>query len=401
MAERTKGSVIFKYLSEDFIVEELGEDERSECKISSSTDVFNGAGVDFGKLDVLDRRLFLMCDLEKIDLDHFTAMSILCRALSLAPHQIGYAGTKDKKAWTCQRITLFNPDIAKVSAFRHQGIFLKNFKWVKHKLKIGDLLGNRFTVVLRDADTNALKILSRIKTNSEIPNLFGMQRFGSLRNDNVLIGKLILKRKFEDAVFAFLVGAGESENAIVREAKKRLIHEKDLNAARDFFPSKLHLECKILDYLSMHPGDWVGALKLIDEKVIALMCQSVQSQIFNEVLEYAIDEGLPLSNTTIPLIGSTGKFSPGRIGRLQERVFESHGLSLANLSVPQLPAASLKNSTRDAFFKVRLLEVETADDELFLPSKKVILKFMLDSGVYATTFLEYFFTLLTNHKANV
>ena len=40
MAERTKGSVVFKYLPEDFIVEERGLEEKYECKISASQDVF-------------------------------------------------------------------------------------------------------------------------------------------------------------------------------------------------------------------------------------------------------------------------------------------------------------------------------------------------------------------------
>jgi tRNA(Glu) U13 pseudouridine synthase TruD len=40
--------------------------------------------------------------------------------------------------------------------------------------------------------------------------------------------------------------------------------------------------------------------------------------------------------------------------------------------------------------------VQTADDDLFPLSKKIMLSFVLDSGVYATTFLEQFFELRRN-----
>ena len=43
--------------------------------------------------------------------------------------------------------------------------------------------------------------------------------------------------------------------------------------------------------------------------------------------------------------------------------------------------------------EVKDLEVEVADDEKFSSSKKIILKFILPSGVYATTFLENFVNL--------
>lgn len=393
MIERIKGTVVFKCLPEDFIVEEIGLEEKYESRISSSSDVFTSPRVDFGNLNLTDRRTFLVCDFEKIGIDHFTAMATLGKELGLASHQIGYAGTKDKKAWTCQRISLFDPSLEKIANFKVPGMVLKNFKWAKHKLKIGDLRGNRFTVVLRDADNDALKILSRMRTTSEIPNFFGMQRFGSLRKDNVLIGKFILKRKFEDAVFAFLTGVGESEDVAVREAKKRLKNERDLSAARTYFPEELHVECRILDYLSAYPGDWIGALKLLDEKVLVMMCQSVQSQIFNEVLERALDEETPIAHNTFPLLGNNGGFSIGRIGKLQELVLASHGLSLSDFSVPEFPVIDLKKSTRKALFTVSDLEIETEEDELFMPSKKVLLKFVLDSGVYASTYLENFFTL--------
>src|SRR3989338_3949808 len=148
MDEHEKAIVKFKYLPSDFIVEEIGNE--GICKISESSTVFDSAKVDFGKLDTRDRRIFLACELEKFDIDHVRVIEILCKELRMSAHEIGYAGTKDKCAWTCQRVTLYNPDIDLVQNFSHSGILLKNFKWGRHKLQIGNLEGNKFKIVLRD-----------------------------------------------------------------------------------------------------------------------------------------------------------------------------------------------------------------------------------------------------------
>jgi len=204
-----KGTAIFKHLPEDFIVEEIQGSTIS--KVSDSTKAFENPKIDLRILETSQRN-FLSCDLEKIDTDHFSAVSAVSKKICNNPQELGYAGTKDKKAWTCQRISIFNPDLEKIKEFSYKNIILKNFKWEKHKIKIGDLEGNRFTIVLRDADKEAIKILSKVRNTKKLQNYFGSQRFGSLRNNNVKLGKLILKNKFEEAIFAFLTDFGQEES---------------------------------------------------------------------------------------------------------------------------------------------------------------------------------------------
>ncbi len=389
--ELDKGEVLFKHKPEDFIVEEIFGDHI--CKVSDSLANFENAKVDFGKLDCNDRRDFLTCDLEKINLDHFNVFSILARELGNFPHELGYAGTKDKAAWTCQRISIFNSNIEKIREFSFPGIILKNFRWAKHKIKIGDLAGNRFKIVLRDVDKDAIKILNRVRNMEYIPNFFGAQRFGSVRNDNTIIGKLILKKKFQEAVFSYLTAFGDRESDEVKIAKKRLKSEKNLVKAMEYFPLELNVERKVLDYLSKNNKDWIGALNIIGERVLLIMCQSVQSRLFNEILERAIDRGMELKNVILPLLGYNSQFSLGEIGEIEREVLEENNLEIDDFKMLELPFLSLKCSTRNAFFKVNELNVETAEDELFPLSKKIILNFSLDSGTYATTFLEQFFIL--------
>ncbi len=387
-----KGSVVFKHRADDFIVEEINEDLKIS-RVSDSVNAFEKAEVDFSNIDVDDRRDFIMLDVEKLNIDHFSLISILCNELKKQPHEIGYAGTKDKLAWTCQRISIFKPDMEKIRKFSHKGIILKNFRWGKHKIKIGDLKGNRFRVTLRDVDDAAIKVLNRVRNTEFIPNFFGTQRFGSLRNDNFQIGKLILKKKYKEAVFAYLTGSGHSESREIKEAKKRLKSERDISSAAEYFPRELHIENKMIEYLSKNKNDYLGALTFIGEKIILIMCQSVQSRLFNEILERLIDRRAISEEDSLIIPGYELNNSHGKFRKITENILEENDLELDDFKNNEVPFLSLATGKRKAFFKVIDINIDVEDDELFIPSKKIKLQFTFDSGSYATIFLEYFFNI--------
>lgn len=386
-----KGRVVFKKKAEDFVVEEIGIDG-NVCGVSGNIeDVKKSLGVDFGKLDVNDRRDFLMCEMEKVDIDHFSAMGILGKEIGNNSFELGYAGTKDKAAWTCQKISIFNADVERIRRFSYEGIILKNFRWGKHKIKIGDLKGNRFRVVLRDADEQALKNLKRVVSSEKVGNYFGLQRFGSLRNDNYKIGYLILKRKFAEAVFAYLTGFGAGESEEVKRAKKKLKEEKDFVGAMAYFPEELFMERKMLAYLKENTAGWIGALNVLGEKTLTILCQSVQSRIFNDLLQRVIENGIEVEDLSI--IGYDFRVSSGRIGKVELEIMDEHDMNFNDFKVKEFSFLNLRSTKRKAFMKVRDISAETVDDEEFSGGKKVVLSFVLDSGCYATTFLENFFDL--------
>lgn len=387
-----KGSVVFKYRAEDFIVEEINEDGKIS-EISKSISDFENAKVNFGNLDVNDRRDFIMFDLEKINIDHFSVISILCKELKKYPNEIGYAGAKDKTAWTCQRMSVFNPDMEKIRNFSYNGIILKKFRWGKHKIKIGDLKGNKFKVILRDMDKDAIKVLNRVRNTEHIPNLFGIQRFGSLRKNNFQIGKLILKKKYREAVFTYLAGYGSEESKEIKEAKKRLKNEKDLISAKEYFPKELYTECRIIEHLAKNKDDFIGALEIIGEKIVLIMCQSVQSRLFNDILERLIDRGFISNEDSLVIPGYDLNDAHGKFKRITEEVLVENELELEDFKNKDIPFLSLTTLKRKAFFKVRDVHIDVEDDEIFNPGKKIKIQFTFDSGSYATTFLEYFFNL--------
>jgi tRNA pseudouridine13 synthase len=385
-----KGKAVLKYKPEDFIVEEI-DIKGNISEISESVKEF-GKQEYIENLKLDERRDFIHMDVEKINIDHFSLIDILSCKLSKRQNEIGYAGAKDKKAWTCQRMSIFNPDIDKIKKFNHEKIKIKKIKWGKHKIKIGDLKGNRFKVFLRNADSNALKLLNRVRNTEYVPNFFGRQRFGSLREDNHIIGKLILKKKYKEAVFSYLCGYGNEEDKEIIDAKKRLKKEKDISNASKYFPKKLCTENNIISYLNTNKEDYKKALLLIGEKIIFMMCQSVQSKLFNDILEKAIEINIINKDESIGIIGYNYVFSK-RLGHIEKLVLKQNDIKIEDFKNNDFNFLSLSASERKAFIKYEKIEVEVSDDEIYENSKKISLKFNLDSGGYATTLLEYFFEL--------
>jgi len=347
--------VKLKYKVKDFIVEEIGE--KWNCKISEE---FKQPEIIINETEQKD---FLWCEMGKKDIDHFTAIKELSNRLNKKPFDIGYAGTKDKRAITSQRISIFNPDLEKLKSFNHPNIILKNFKWNKRKIKMGYLEANHFKITLRDIDKKDAMIITKHIRNLEwFPNYFGPQRFGT-KGNNVKIGKLILKRKFKEAV-------KEISEDNQRQGEYMNYH------------------------LKQNPEDYIGAIKKVDRKNMLMYVNAVQSKIFNEILETALDEGLNFTKqgqTSCLLVGYKTRFFNGRLGEIEQQVLASHNLTLEDFDIKEIPYLRIKGSFRKAVTEIKDLEVETSDDEEFPGSKKITLEFTLPSGVYATTFLENFF----------
>jgi len=387
--ESKKVHAKLKTKPEDFIVEEIKENWY--CKV---TIPFESKQID--KIpENENNHTFLLAEMEKYDLDHFQAMKELTTKLNISPRNLGYAGTKDKAAITSQRISIENPNLEKLKEFSHPKINLKNFKWNKRKIKMGYLDANHFRIVLRDVDkTEAMKISNQIKKISFFPNYFGPQRFGSRRNNNVKIGKLILKREWKKAIETILFETSQNERRDITFSREKLAKSKNYLDAAKYFPHELKLEKQILFSLSRKPEDYLNALKYSDRKNILFYINSVQSKIFNEILEIALDENIDFDKEcqkNCILVGYKSRFSKGRLGEIEQQVLQNNNLKLEDFNIQEIPYLRIKGSFRKAITKIIDLKIIIEDDEIFPPSKKMILEFSLPSGVYATTFLDNFF----------
>ncbi len=109
---------------------------------------------------------------------------------------IGYAGLKDKEAVTTQTFSLATdmPEAQARELSRGAPWEILTVSRHQNKLKVGHLLGNRFTIVLSEphgGPAEARGIADQLKAHG-LPNYFGAQRFGQ-EGDNAEAGLALLK----------------------------------------------------------------------------------------------------------------------------------------------------------------------------------------------------------------
>lgn len=121
----------------------------------------------------------------------------LARAAGVGPREVGFAGRKDRVAVTRQWFSVPHLDPGRARALELTDA--RVIRAVRHpeKLRIGQLLGNRFQLVVREVDEEAgrraQEILRRLVRRG-MPNRFGHQRFGR-DGGNVERGAEILRRQ--------------------------------------------------------------------------------------------------------------------------------------------------------------------------------------------------------------
>jgi tRNA pseudouridine13 synthase len=149
----------------------------------------------------------------------------LQRLFDLPRGAVGFAGMKDKHAVTTQTFSLNvghqAPHFAEEAAKRIEDALPVQVAWTKfhgNKLKAGHLLGNRFTITVREVAVPAGEALARAEAVRALiqahglPNYFGPQRFGTgganvEKGRALLLGKRYVKDKW---LRRFLISAYQS-----------------------------------------------------------------------------------------------------------------------------------------------------------------------------------------------
>ena len=113
-----------------------------------------------------------------------------CDELVIGQHnsKFGVAGTKDKRSISTQKVCIRFVTAEKlcravktIRSYSGQRVNIGNFSYEKDDLDLGDLKGNKFTIVLRnvaESKETIEKSVSGLKNNGFI-NYFGQQRFGT------------------------------------------------------------------------------------------------------------------------------------------------------------------------------------------------------------------------------
>ena len=195
--------------------------------IESKTDMANGGDeatliqVYMSKSSKKQRRW----DASRPDYLHFTAQKTLLsttelinelsRSMGLLPSRFGYAGSKDKRATTVQRLSVWRPDKAVPTLIRAKNLDLRCYDVSpsKQKVQVGNLRGNFFCATLRGAGggsegaESAHEAAARLLVSGTRPfvNYFGPQRFGAPLPINAVVGSYLLSSQYDRAVLMLLL----------------------------------------------------------------------------------------------------------------------------------------------------------------------------------------------------
>jgi len=405
----------------DFIVEEIQRDgkvceakrfvkefgEQESAGIQQNLETAEQLHLETEKLIVpqnLEDREQLHLDLEKINRDTNFVIRDITRFIQCSGKRIGYAGMKDKRAVTCQRISIFRPNVERLQQFSSRGIQLRNPFWEKERIDLGMLLGNKFTVTIRDLQLEEKELKKRIAAffkeaeKNGIANYFGEQRFGGIRNITHVVGKEFLKGDFRNGVMLYLCHAAEGEEEEVAAARKRLAETNDFAEATRLFPPKFRYERAMIHHLCRFPNDFVGAFGRLPKKLRYLFTHAYQSHLFNKIIEERFSQGIGLKNVegdileegnpTAALFGFESQFAEGKAGEIERKVLNADGIELQQFKVKKMAEISSKGARKSIVLKpekMGLLEIK--EDEFFPEKLCAKISFELSKGNYATTVL--------------
>jgi tRNA pseudouridine13 synthase len=374
---------------EDFIVEEITKDGEI-LRVNQNFEKNDEEG-DF-VVFVLQKRLW----------DTYQALLKISKALNRGKKAFGFAGTKDRRAITTQLASFYKVEKQKLLAIRIKDIKINGAWKSKQGIRLGELLGNRFEILVKTKNYEE-EYFNEFKKLCKIPNYFGPQRFGARKN-NFDIGIKLLKRDFESATLEFLCSTKNERNEEAKEARERLREEMDFKKALEYFPRFLKYERRMLGLLSEQPKNFIGAFRTLPRSLKLMFIHAVQAQIFNEVLEKKVKEntlekekrrckqnfyGFPdLQN-----ISENGEFPLGNLvgyesvlDPYEEEALSKYSISKEDFLFKEFPEISQKG-------KFRPLVVAVKDFEFKAENEGVRLSFSLPNGSYATVFLMQFFDL--------
>uniref|UniRef100_A0A8C7WQQ5 Pseudouridylate synthase 7 homolog n=1 Tax=Oryzias sinensis TaxID=183150 RepID=A0A8C7WQQ5_9TELE len=249
--------------------------------------------------------------LYKENKDTMDAINVLSKFLRLRPNMFSYMGTKDKRAITVQEIAVLRITADRLAHLNKCLLNLKvgNFSYKNHPLKLGELQGNHFTVIIRNISGTGEQVhqaMTSLKQTGFI-NYYGMQRFGTTAVPTQHVGRAILRNNWNQVVDLILKPRPGAEKEYLVHCREEWAKTQDPEAALKKLPNKRCLEGQLLRGLSMYgKKNIVTAFGLIPRNNRLMYIHSYQSFVWNTMVSRRIQAfGLKAVAGDLVLRGTT------------------------------------------------------------------------------------------------
>merc|ERR1712223_1569862 len=239
------------------------------------------------------------------------------------------AGNKDKRARTSQRVAIkhvmaasIKDAVTKVNGFKNKfnqnkdtskqqddQIAVGNFEYKHNDIDLGDLKGNRFTIVLRNICSNesdpnkAVNGAEDVKMmidkamhslgNKGFINYFGLQRFGNIFFPNTSdVGLAMIKEDWQRVVELILYPRNNERPSMRRARAHWWMYRNAKDASKLLeYDRGSSIEGILLKGLSNHhENDLIGALLRLPKHSLLLYMHAYQALVWNKVVTRRIDK---------------------------------------------------------------------------------------------------------------
>lgn len=308
-------------------------------------------------------------------MDHSRMIRLISKRFKVSEDYISTAGVKDRRAIVVQLFSVYTPskleNLPSVIEL-DEDLILDSFHYRREKIFPGSMSGNEFKITIRNTQ-ETLKDIDQLFENG-ILNYYGYQRFGSSRPITAKFGRTLINSDYEEAVSIFIGHLGANDDRTFRVDYQNDVKPAEILNQTQPIP---HLEYRILKHLAKHPKDFEGAVKSLPKVILNISRSAFVSLLWNF---YLSERGLnadvakgerEISNNIEIALPSRKWKKP--LNDIWEHVFEKMKVELIELK-------SINHTSRH----LRLIPKYFAAT---MEDKNLKLKFLLDSGCYATTML--------------
>ena len=375
---------------------------------------------------------FTIAEVTSRNWETHTLVQEISHRLHLSQRRISFAGTKDRRALTTQLMSFDHVSPEQLSSLTIKDVTFEKMYQSNVPVRIGELLGNRFDITIRNIPEDVLpeqirSLVSPFQKWGGFPNYYGIQRFGIIRPITHLVGKYIIQGDFEKAAMTYIANPMIGENEQTFALRAELEQTRDYQKAFHSYPQTLNFEKAMLNKLIQEPQDFIGAFKELPKNLLMMFVNAYESLVFNKILSERIRRTLPLhqavlgdiiyplrkniiTNEPIPvtasniekvnsqitkkkavvtglLVGYESTYAEGEMGTIEHAVIDSQQIDPRDFIIPEIPFLSSAGSRRPLLAVLPSLEWTLHTDEYTSDRQALTLRFELQKGCYATSLL--------------